>query len=132
MTLSTLVVTAAIIEHEGKVLLTKRMPDRPYGGLWEFPGGKVEPGEDPKACVVREISEELDITIEVVDIFDTVFHRYPERDVLLLVYRCRWLRGTIRNLEVAGHHWVAPVDLLEYELLPADIPLVEKLGAKLA
>ncbi len=87
--MTTLLVAAAIIEHDGKILLAKRKVDVPYPLLWEFPGGKVEPGEDPKDCVVREIGEELGIEVAVTGIYDAIFHRYPERDVLVLVYCCR-------------------------------------------
>src|SRR5512136_1306349 len=96
-----LLVTAAIIIHHGKILLTRRKAHVPYPLLWEFPGGKVEPMEDPLVCVVREIREELGIEIAVERIYDVVYYRYPERNVLVLAYRCRWLRGVIEDLEVA-------------------------------
>jgi 8-oxo-dGTP diphosphatase len=123
-----LLVTAAVIEHEGMVLLTRRRPDAPYPLLWEFPGGKVEPGEDPLDCVVRELREELGIEVAVDGIFDVVYHRYPERTVLVLAYRCHWTGGEIVDLDVAGHSWVAPEHLLSYALLPADIPLAQRLA----
>lgn len=125
---STLIVTAAIIERDGKVLLTRRKPGKPYGGLWEFPGGKVEEGEDPKACIVREIEEELAMSVAVVSVFDTVFHVYPEKAVLLIAYLCRWIEGVPRNIEVDEHSWVSREELLSYDLLAADIPLAEKLA----
>ncbi|SNB46346.1 (deoxy)nucleoside triphosphate pyrophosphohydrolase [Geobacter sp. DSM 9736] len=123
-----LLVTAAVIEHEGKVLLTRRRPDAPYPLLWELPGGKLEPHEDPAECIVRELREELGIDVVVEGIFDVVYHRYPERTVLILAYRCRWTGGNIVELEVAGHCWVAPEKLLTFPLLSADIPLVERLA----
>jgi 8-oxo-dGTP diphosphatase len=126
--MSTLLVTAAIIEFNGGILLTRRKADVPYPLLWEFPGGKVEAGEDPIDCIVREIKEELAIHIAVVGIYDVVFHRYPERDVLILVYRCQWLSGEVRDLEVSEHRWVSPASIGDFELLPADIPLAKRIA----
>jgi 8-oxo-dGTP diphosphatase len=126
-----LIVTAALIVHNGKVLVTKRRPDVPYPHLWEFPGGKLEPSEDPRDCIVREIREELDMEVDVATVYDVIYHRYPERTVLVLVYRCRWLSGKPRNREVAAHRWVAPDALPNLDFLPADIPLVERLTLEL-
>jgi 8-oxo-dGTP diphosphatase len=127
-----LMVTAAIIVHEGRVLLTRRKADVPYPLLWEFPGGKVEPGEDPRDCIVREIREELAIQVSVSGIYDVIYHRYPERVVLVLAYRCLWLNGEIVNLEVTDHRWALPCDLGKFELLPADVQLAEKICADFA
>ncbi len=126
-----LIVTAALIVHDGKVLVTKRRPDTPYPDLWEFPGGKLEPSEDPRDGIVREIFEELGMEVEIVAVHDVIFHRYPERDVLVLVYRCRWLSGNPRDLEVAAHRWMTPDTLPKLDFLPADIPLVERLAQEL-
>jgi 8-oxo-dGTP diphosphatase len=123
-----LLVTAALIEHDGLVLITQRMAHAPYPLYWEFPGGKVEPDEDPADCVVREIREELSMEISVEGVYDVIYHRYPERTVLVIAYRCRWLSGALQELGVAGHQWVAYGELPGYRLLPADIPLAEKLS----
>jgi len=122
-----LLVTAAIIPHDGKLLVTRRKADVPYPLLWEFPGGKVEPQEDPRDCIVREIREELAIEVDVAGIYDVIYYRYPERAVLVLAYRCHWLRGEIIDLDVAEHRWVLPCDIPKLELLPADFPLAEKI-----
>jgi len=122
-----LLVTAAIIENNGKLLMTRRRPDVPYPQLWEFPGGKVEPEEDPRDGIVREIREELAIEVAVEGIYDVIYFRYPERTVLVLAYRCRWVSGEIEDVEVAEHRWVAPWELEKLELLPADISLVERI-----
>jgi 8-oxo-dGTP diphosphatase len=127
-----LLVTAAIIIHQGEVLLTQRRANAPYPLLWEFPGGKVEPMEDPCDCIMREIHEELAIEVAVAGIYDVVYYRYPERPVLVLAYRCNWTGGEIVNLEVADHRWVSPGSLLDYELLPADIPLAERISRSFA
>ena len=122
-----LVVTAALIEHDGNVLLARRPSGVPYAGYWEFPGGKLEEGEDPADCVVREVREELGIGISVEGVYDVVFHRYPERTVLLIVYRCRWTGGDIQDLGVSEHRWVEPGSVTSYQLLPADVPLAARL-----
>jgi 8-oxo-dGTP diphosphatase len=123
-----LLVTAAVITHEGRLLIARRKADVPYPLLWEFPGGKVEKNEDPRDCVVRELREELDIDITVDGIYDVVYYRYPERPVLVLAYRCRWAGGTVRNLDVTEHYWAMPDELPAFDFLPADLPLVERLG----
>jgi 8-oxo-dGTP diphosphatase len=126
--MQTLLVAAAIIEHNGKVLLARRRADAPYPLLWEFPGGKVEPGEDPRDCVTREVREELAIEIAVERIYDVVFFRYPERDVLVLAYLCRWTNGEIADREVAEHCWAFPADVAGFDLLPADISLALRIA----
>ena len=127
-----LLVTAAIIIHEDRLLLTRRRADVPYPLLWDFPGGKVEPEEDPRDCIVRELKEELAMDIAVTGIYEVVYHRYPERPVLVLAYRCIWLGGEITDLEVAEHCWVLPGELAQYTLLPADIGLADKISRELA
>lgn len=126
--MSALLVAAAIIESEGKILVTRRKPDTHHPDLWEFPGGKVESGEDPKDAVVREIREELGMEISVTGIYDVLFHRYLERDVVVLAYCCRWLGGHVQNLEVADHCWVLPAEISSFDLLPADIPLARRIA----
>jgi 8-oxo-dGTP diphosphatase len=118
------VVAAAIVVHEGKVLLTKRAANQHLGGLWEFPGGKLEPGESPEEACARECREECGIEIAVADIIDVTFHRYEDHDVLLLFYRCALVSGEVQHLEVADHAWVAPKDLARYALPPADEKVV--------
>jgi 8-oxo-dGTP diphosphatase len=125
-----LLVAAAIIESKGYILITRRKPDAPYPHLWEFPGGKVEEGENPKDCVIREIREELDIEIAVSSIYDVVYYRYPERDVLVLAWLCNWTSGRVQNLEVAEHRWVKPAEIRFFDLLPADIALAQRLAAE--
>jgi 8-oxo-dGTP diphosphatase len=127
-----LLVTAAVIFHDDRVLLTRRKADVPYPSLWEFPGGKVEPEEDPRDAIVREIREELAIEVAVAGIYDVVYHRYPERAVLVLAYRCHWLAGQITDLDVAEHRWVSPGDLGLFRLLPADLPVAERIARECA
>lgn len=123
-----LIVTAAIIEHNGLILLTRRRPDAPYPLLWEFPGGKLEPEEHPEACIVREVREELAMEVAVEGIYDVIYYRYPERSVMVLAYRCTWTGGELQELDVAGHRWVTPAGVPAFDLLPADIPLAARIA----
>ncbi|TLM65191.1 MAG: NUDIX domain-containing protein [Deltaproteobacteria bacterium] len=122
-----LLVTAAIILHEGRVLAARRPPESRHGGLWEFPGGKLEPGETPEAALRRELLEELDLPVEVERIFDVVHHRYEWGEVLILAYLCHPEHTRIRNLQVAEHRWLLPDELTALPFLPADRPLIDQL-----
>lgn len=122
-----LIVTAAIIIEAQRVLITQRPAGTRQAGFWEFPGGKLDPGESPEQALVRELREELGVDIEVLGIFDVVYHRYDWGPILLLAYRCRIRAGRIRNLEVAAHRWVETEELSHHTLLPADLPLVRRL-----
>jgi 8-oxo-dGTP diphosphatase len=99
--------------------------------LWEFPGGKVEPGEAPVDALAREVKEELGCDAKVGRIDEVVFHPYDDFDLYMLVYACD-LVGTPRPVEVAALHWVPPAELLRYPVLPADVALVERLAAEAA
>jgi 8-oxo-dGTP diphosphatase len=134
----TLVVAGLIVGDDGRILITQRRPDQAHGGKWEFPGGKVEPGEAPVAALERELAEEIGVTVAVGRIWDVLFHAYPEFDLVMLVYVCRIITtspgasggGAPRAVEVADLAWVAPHDLAEWDILPADAPLVERLGVE--
>jgi 8-oxo-dGTP diphosphatase len=134
----TLVVAGLIVGDDGRILITQRRPEQALGGQWEFPGGKVEPGEPPVAALARELAEEIGVTVAVGRIWDVLFHAYPEFDLVMLVYVCRIITtspggspgasgGAPRAVEVADLAWVAPGDLGEWDILPADRPLVERL-----
>ena len=122
----TLVVAGLIVGDDGRILITQRRADQSLGGQWEFPGGKVEPGEAPVAALVRELGEEIGVTAAVGRIWDVLFHAYPEFDLVMLVYVCR-INGSPRAVEVADLAWVAAADLSAWDILPADRPLVERL-----
>lgn len=128
----TILVAAGVVIREGKVLLTQRLADAHLAGKWEFPGGKVEEGEDPKHTVVRELREECGIEVEVEDILDVTHHAYPEKTVLLLFYRCALLAGEVQHLGVADHAWVDGAGIDDHSLPPADEPVVAKLKALLS
>jgi len=120
-------VCAAIIVHQGRILITQRPEDKRLGGFWEFPGGKIDARESPHAALIRELKEELDISISVGNIFETVYHRYDWGAALILAYECSWKGGDIRHLEVADHKWVKPEEFSDYNILPADQPILAKL-----
>jgi len=122
-----LLVTAAIIEKQGQVLITQRLKGSRHAGRWEFPGGKLEPGESPREALQREIREELNLEVSAGEVVETLYHRYDWRAVLILVYRCQIEQGTLRHVEVADHRWVTPEQMNDYDFLEADLPLIEKL-----
>ena len=120
-------VVAALAVRDGAILLTQRRADQDLALLWELPGGKIEPGESPEHALARELREELGVDASVGRVWDILFHAYPEYDVYLLVYRCE-LTGDPRCVEVADVAWVRPERLGEYAILPADAPLIARLG----
>lgn len=122
-----IVVSAAIIHKDDKVLISQRMAGSYLEFLWEFPGGKVEEGESPEECIVREITEELGMTVSVMDIYDVVYHEYEDRTVLLLVYDCRYLSGEPRPIECNAYNWVRVDELNQYKFTFADERVVRKM-----
>lgn len=123
-----LVAAGVIARDDGRILLTQRPAKTHLAGKWEFPGGKVEPGEDPRDTVVRECREECAIEVAVDDILEVTFHRYPGKDVLLLFYRARLVAGEVQHLGVADHAWVPPAEVGGYPLPPADVAVVRKIA----
>src|SRR5262249_40494062 len=119
----TIVVTAAVIERNGTLLVTRRPDGVHLAGLWEFPGGKCEPGESHDACLRREIHEELHADVQVVDEILAVTHDYPDRVVELHFLRCE-LVDEPRAALGQEMRWVAREDLSELEFPPADAELI--------
>jgi len=126
-----LVVAGLIVGADGRVLITQRRADQSLPLQWEFPGGKVEPGEAPVAALARELVEELGARADVGNIWDVLFHAYPAFDLVMLVYACRLRPGEeARAVEVADLAWVTPDEMERYDILPADRPLVLRLAAE--
>jgi 8-oxo-dGTP diphosphatase len=121
-----LVAACALIDEDARVLLTRRPPGKPMAGLWEFPGGKVDSGETPEAALVRELHEELGISVPVKCLAPLTFasHSYETFHLLMPLYICRRWDGEIEPREGQEIAWVRANRLSAYEMPPADIPLI--------
>jgi 8-oxo-dGTP diphosphatase len=124
-----LVAACALIDPDGRVLLAQRPPGKSMAGLWEFPGGKVEPGEKPEDTLIRELHEELGIVVKEACLAPLTFasHSYPDFHLLMPLYVCRRWEGTVTAQEGQALTWVRPNRLREYPMPPADEPLVSHL-----
>jgi len=127
--MKTVVVSAALTIDQGKFLVTQRKRDSSHGLLWEFPGGKVEEGEDPRGALRRELKEELDVEVEVGRLFDAVFYSYPEFPILLLVYCCRVEKGSLKPIGCCDFRWVTLKELEALAMPPADDPIRKHLSS---
>ena len=121
--MKTILVAAALIAREGRILITQRREGDDQGLLWEFPGGKVKEGEDPRHALERELQEELGIEGEARTIFDATFHFYPEHPILLLVYHCQIKGGIPRPLGCRDLRWASLNELRELRMPAADEPI---------
>ena len=121
-----LVSAAALIDRDGRVLLARRPEGRPMAGLWEFPGGKVEPGETPEAALIRELSEELGLETWESCLAPLTFasHAYEDFHLLMPLYACRKWEGAPRPLEGQELAWIRPDRLADHPMPPADKPLM--------
>lgn len=125
-----LVVAVALTNAEGLVLVAQRPGGKQHAGLWEFPGGKVEMGEGPRAALVRELREELGIAVEPLALDPVAFSESTgTRHLVLLLYRCRSWEGEPRALDAAAIRWIAPDALADLPMPPADYPLAAALVA---
>lgn len=126
-----LVVAAAIVREDGRLLLQQRPPGKSMAGLWELPGGKMEPGERPETALAREIEEELGAHIEETDLVPFTFasHPYETFHLLMPVFLCRRWRGEFRGREGQALAWVEAGELARYPAPAADIPLFERFVA---
>jgi mutator protein MutT len=120
--------TLAVIERSGSVLLTLRPAGTHLAGHWEFPGGRIEPGETPEACIVRELREELGVETCVLGRMGTIDHDYPDRRVRLHGFRCGILSGEPRPLASEALRWVPRGDLGNIRLPAADVAVIEWLA----
>jgi 8-oxo-dGTP diphosphatase len=120
-------VVGAMIEREGRYLITQRPPRASLPLLWEFPGGKVEPGETDEEALARELREEMAIDVAVGERVIHVEHSYEKYDIDFCVYRCRMGDGAIQHLRVHDHRWVRPDELDGYEFPAADEKTIARL-----
>jgi 8-oxo-dGTP diphosphatase len=122
-------VAAAVIEDEkGRVLIARRKLEKSQGGLWEFPGGKLEPGESPEACLIRELREEMNIEIAPYAFFGSNKHDYGTVHIKLIAYLATYSNGDIKLSDHDEYRWANRDELRKYEWAPADIPFVERLA----
>lgn len=122
-------VSAALIFSKGKLLITQRQTDADLGGLWEFPGGKLEDDETFEKCLAREIQEELGIEISVGELFEEITHSYPKKSVRLKFFLCKWICGEPQTLGCAAFKWIGKTELDNFEFPAADARLLKKLRA---
>jgi 8-oxo-dGTP diphosphatase len=124
-----LVAACALIDPDGRVLIAQRPPDKAMAGLWEFPGGKIESGERPEEALIRELREELGVTVQEACLAPFTFasHAYPDFQLLMPLYVCRRWEGTPSAHEHTAIKWVRPKDLHSWPMPPADLPLIPML-----
>lgn len=128
-----LVVACVLQDSQARILLAQRPEGKSMAGLWEFPGGKVEQGERPEAALIRELNEELGIVVKAVDLKPLTFasHAYDDFHLLMPLYGCRRWKGDPQPLEHGALAWVRWQDLRDYDMPPADEPLISLLKALL-
>ena len=126
-----IVVAAALVDGDGRILLQQRLPGRSMAGLWEFPGGKAEAGERPEAALIRELKEELGIDTDEACLAPAAFASADNagRHMLLLLYICRKWRGEPHPLDAAALKWIRPAEMFALDMPPADTPLIGLLDA---
>jgi len=122
-------VSAALLFHGGKLLITQRLTGTHLAGLWEFPGGKREPGETFEQCLQRELREEIGIESSVHELIEEIVHEYPERTVHLKFFRCELTSGEARPIHCAALAWISRDELSNYPFPAADARLLERLRA---
>jgi len=130
MPLSIEVAAGLIRDEQGRYLVTRRRRGSHLAGLWEFPGGKLEPGEAPAAALKRELTEELSATFAVGKLVETVRWEYPDRVVVLHFFDCRLESGAIVPTEEQAMIWVRPDELADYDFPPADQELIRRLSRR--
>lgn len=123
------VAAAALVDADGRILLAQRPEGKKMAGLWEFPGGKVDPGETPEFALMRELKEELDVETRPCCFSPIGFasHGYEEFHLIMPLFVCRVWRGTVRGREGQAFKWVFPRELYDYPMPDADVPLVAQL-----
>ncbi len=120
-------VVAALIWQGERFMICQRPPHKARGLLWEFVGGKVEPGETKEQALIRECREELDVTLSVQDVFMDVVHQYPDLTVHLTVFNAAIAEGIPQRLEHNDIRWITPAEIPNYDFCPADVEILEKI-----
>lgn len=120
-------VAAGLVFRSGRLLITQRHAGSHLGGLWEFPGGKREPGETYEACLARELREELGIEVEVGRLIEELVHEYPEKTVRLRFFQCLWREKEPTPIDCAALAWITADELSQYAFPAADARLLERL-----
>ena len=120
-------VVAAIIKEKDQILIAQRHSKDPLAGKWEFPGGKLEPGETPEECLVREIREELQVELEIASFYDDNIYRYNDNAIHLLFYWAEILGGEVTPIVHDDVKWTTIKELTNFDFAPADIPIVKRL-----
>jgi 8-oxo-dGTP diphosphatase len=119
-------VVCAIIEKDGKFLIAQRPKGKSMASLWEFPGGKVHTNETEESALLRELQEELGITVKILQRLTPVLHKYPEFSLMLIPYRCLLQEGEPKALEHADLRWITPGEICLYAFPEADLPVLEE------
>lgn len=120
-------VTAAILEKDGRIIIAQRKNSDHLSGLWEFPGGKIEPGETPEACLARELKEEFDIDVAIGEFLGSNVHEYDHISIELMAYQASWVAGAITMNDHKAYRWITVDQLTEFDFTPADVPFVDML-----
>lgn len=123
-----ILVVAALLVVDGKILLARRRPGKSLAGFWEFPGGKIENGESPEEALERELREEFSIETRTGKLLGTNRHHYPDFQIELSAYWSELLSGEFRLTDHDEVRWVAPQELSQFRLAPADVPFVAMIG----
>lgn len=123
-----IIVAAGIVSRNGRIMLCQRKPEDRLGLKWEFPGGKLEPGETPQQALERELREELAIETRTGRIFDVYCETAGDRGIMVLFFRSELISGEPRTIECNAIHWVHPARLTEYDLAPADLEVARLLA----
>ena len=122
--METIEVTAAVIRQDGKFLICQRPANKNCGLLWEFPGGKIEPGESGEQCIVRECEEELGVVLSVERELTDIYYEYPDRNVHLHFYLCSIVSGTLERKEHNAFAWISKDEISDYMFCPADAKML--------
>lgn len=129
-----IVAAAALIDGDGRILITQRPPGKAMAGLWEFPGGKLEPGETPEDALVRELREEVGLTVARQDLEPFAFasHTYDDFHLLMPLYTCRRWQGIVKLIDVSAARFAAVSELTDVAMPAADAPLVRQIQSALS